>query len=57
MLLLNLNKIRTAHEKFEQVYQPADLGQESDFRVVAPVVPDRSHAATILIRKLFFFSH
>src|SRR3954453_6451001 len=37
MLLLNLNKIRTAQEKFEQVYQPEQLGQEADFRVVAPV--------------------
>ncbi len=37
MLLLNLGKIRTAHEKFERVYQPGQLGQESDFKVVAPV--------------------
>ena len=37
MLLLNLNKIRTAQEKFEQVYQPDQLGQEPDFKVAAPV--------------------
>jgi uncharacterized protein len=37
MLLLNLNKIRTAQEKFEQVYQPEQLGRESDFRVASPV--------------------
>ena len=37
MLLLNLNKIRTAHERFEQAYQPEQLEQEADFRVAAPV--------------------
>jgi uncharacterized protein len=38
MLVLNLNNIRTAHERFEQVYQPAELGPANeDFRVAAPV--------------------
>lgn len=38
MLLLNLKKIRTAQERFEQVYQPEALSAEPDaFRVVAPV--------------------
>src|SRR6266581_3733563 len=37
MLLLNLNKIRTAQERFEKVYQPGQLGTDEDFRVVAPV--------------------
>src|SRR6266536_553440 len=37
MLLLNLNKIRTAQERFEKVYQPEQLGTDEDFRVVAPV--------------------
>jgi uncharacterized protein len=37
MLLLNLNKIRTAQERFEQVYRPDQFAAEPDFRVVAPV--------------------
>jgi len=37
MLSLNLNKIRTAQERFEQVYAPGQLGQEQEFRVVEPV--------------------
>jgi uncharacterized protein len=37
MLLLNLNKIRSAQERFEQVYQPGQLGADPDFAVVAPV--------------------
>ena len=38
MLALNLSKIRTAHEQFEQVYQPGSLERtDDDFRVVAPV--------------------
>jgi uncharacterized protein len=37
MLLLNLNKIRTAQERFEQVYTPEQFGQEPDFRVVEPI--------------------
>jgi uncharacterized protein len=37
MLSLNINKIRTAQERFEQVYTPEQFGQEPDFRVVAPI--------------------
>ena len=37
MLLLNLNKIRTAQERFEQVYDPGQLGSDPDFKVIAPV--------------------
>ena len=37
MLLLNLSKIRTAQERFEQVYAPDQFGPEEEFRVVAPV--------------------
>jgi uncharacterized protein len=37
MLSLNLNKIRTAQERFEQVYAPGQLGQEQEFRIVEPV--------------------
>jgi uncharacterized protein len=37
MLALNLSKIRTAHEQFEQVYQPGSLERTADFRVVSPV--------------------
>jgi uncharacterized protein len=37
MLSLNLNKIRTAQERFEQVYAPEQFGQEQDFRVVEPI--------------------
>lgn len=39
MIALNLAKIRTPHERFEQVYQPGALGgHENDFRVVAPAM-------------------
>jgi uncharacterized protein len=37
MLLLNLKKIRTAQERFEQVYQPDAFAANEDFRVVEPV--------------------
>src|SRR5262245_23102875 len=38
MLALNLAKVRTAHERFEQVYQPEQVEQENEaFRVSAPV--------------------
>ena len=37
MLVLNLNKIRTAQERFEQVYSPEQFGTDPDFRVAAPV--------------------
>lgn len=37
MLLLNLNKIRTAHERFDQVYSPGQFGTDDEFRVVAPI--------------------
>jgi uncharacterized protein len=37
MLALNLDKIRTAQERFEQVYTPEQFGQEADFRVVEPI--------------------
>jgi len=37
MLLLNLNKIRTAHERFDEVYAPDQLGADDDFRVVTPI--------------------
>jgi uncharacterized protein len=36
MLLLNLNKIRTAQERFEQVYPPEQIGGDENFKVVAP---------------------
>src|SRR5437899_2703325 len=37
MLSLNLGRIRTARERFEQVYAPEHLGSDDDFTVVAPV--------------------
>ncbi len=38
MLSLNLAKIREAHERFEQVYGPEQLGSSDDaLRVAAPV--------------------
>jgi uncharacterized protein len=37
MLALDLGKIRTAEEHFEQVYPPDALAPTSDYRVVAPV--------------------
>jgi DUF177 domain-containing protein len=37
MLLLNLNKIRTAQDRFEKVYRPDEFEVDDDFRVMAPV--------------------
>ena len=37
MLLLNLNKIRTAQDRIEQVYRSDQFEADDDFRVVAPV--------------------
>src|SRR5262249_43024473 len=37
MLALDLNKIRTAQERFEQVYQPDQLPAETDYRIVEPI--------------------
>ena len=37
MLLLNLNKIRTAQDRIEQVYQPGQFEADEDFRVVSTV--------------------
>jgi uncharacterized protein len=37
MLLLNLNKIRTAQDRIEEVYRPDQFEADEDFRVVAPV--------------------
>ena len=37
MLLLNLNKIRTAQDRFEKVYRPDEFEADVDYRVVAPV--------------------
>jgi len=38
MLLLNLGKIRTTQERFEQVYEPEAFGADPEtYRVVAPV--------------------
>src|SRR5262245_1957727 len=37
MLALNLARIRTPHERFEQAYAPAQLEAHDDFRVVEPV--------------------
>jgi uncharacterized protein len=37
MLSLDLNKIRTAQERFERVYKPDQLPAEQDFRIVDPV--------------------
>lgn len=37
MLSLNLAKIRTAEERFEQVYQPDALAADDAFRVAEPV--------------------
>ena len=39
MIALNLARIRTPHERLEQVYQPGALGgHENDFRVIAPAL-------------------
>ena len=37
MLLLNLNQIRTAQDRFERVYRPDQFEADEDYRVVAPV--------------------
>jgi len=37
MLALNLARIRTPHERFEQTYTPEQLEATEDFRVVTPV--------------------
>ncbi len=37
MLVLNLNKIRTAQDRFDQTYTPEQFGPTEDFRVVAPI--------------------
>ena len=37
MLSLDLNRIRTAEERFERVYQPDQLPREQDFTLVEPV--------------------
>jgi uncharacterized protein len=38
MLLLNLKKIRTAHERFEQTYEPGQFTADPEsFRIVEPV--------------------
>ena len=37
MLALNLARIRTPHERFEQVYPPEQLAASDEFRVVEPV--------------------
>jgi len=37
MLTLDLNKIRTARERFERVYSPEQLPREADYTVVEPV--------------------
>src|SRR5262245_57601170 len=37
MLALDLNRIRTAQERFERVYQPDQLPADDDFRIVAPI--------------------
>ena len=37
MLLLNLNKIRTAQDRIEQVYRADQFEADEDLRVVAPV--------------------
>ena len=36
MLLLNLNRIRTAQDRIEQVHQPDQFAPDEDYRVVAP---------------------
>ncbi len=36
-MLLNLNKIRTAHERFDKVYPAAAFCASDDYRVVEPV--------------------
>ena len=37
MLSLNLNRIRTAEERFEQVYTAEQFGGDDDFRVAEPI--------------------
>jgi uncharacterized protein len=38
MLSLDLNKIRTAQDRFERVYRPDELPTEEDFRIIEPVL-------------------
>jgi DUF177 domain-containing protein len=38
MLSLNLGRIRTAQERFEQVYTPEQFGKDEEFAVVAPIL-------------------
>ena len=50
-MLLNLRRIRSAHERFDSVYQPADFGGQAEdgFQVIAPatlgfdVYKDKEH--------------
>ena len=37
MLSLNLGRIRTAQERFEQIYTPEQFGKDEEFTVVAPI--------------------
>jgi uncharacterized protein len=37
MLSLNLSRIRTAHERFQRVYQPGQLARDESYVVAAPV--------------------
>jgi uncharacterized protein len=37
MLLLDLNTIKTPHERFDKVYAPDQFGSSEDFRIAAPV--------------------
>jgi DUF177 domain-containing protein len=37
MLLLDLNTIKTPHERFDRVYKPDQLGTSDDFRLAAAV--------------------
>ena len=36
-MLLHLNRIRTAHERYERVYDPGAFATEHDFTIAAPV--------------------
>src|SRR5690348_4985970 len=36
-MLLDLSKIRTAHERYEKVYPPAAFEPDEEYRVVEPV--------------------
>ena len=43
MLLLNLNKIRTAQERFEQVYPPEQFEQDEDLSLIHISEPTRPY--------------